>query len=56
MTSQMVQIAPTNIMSNNGWSNMLTTQNIQPAPGSNPFFNLASQTATNNTFSSQVKF
>ncbi|XP_044581951.1 stromal membrane-associated protein 1 isoform X2 [Cotesia glomerata] len=54
MTSQMVQIAPTNIMSNNGWSNMLTTQNIQPAPGSNPFFNLASQTATNNTFSSQL--
>ncbi|KAK2579693.1 hypothetical protein KPH14_011040 [Odynerus spinipes] len=27
---------------NNGWSGMLT-QNIQPAPGSNPFFNLATQ-------------
>lgn len=28
--------------SNNGWSGMLT-QNLQPAPGSNPFFNLTSQ-------------
>ncbi|KAG7213617.1 hypothetical protein KM043_002868 [Ampulex compressa] len=27
---------------NNGWSGMLT-QNLQPAPGSNPFFNLPSQ-------------
>lgn len=27
---------------NNGWSGLLT-QNIQPAPGSNPFFNLATQ-------------
>ncbi|XP_011351438.1 stromal membrane-associated protein 1 isoform X2 [Ooceraea biroi] len=32
----------TNIPSNNGWSGMLT-QNLQPAPGSNPFFNLPQQ-------------
>ncbi|KAI4498578.1 hypothetical protein M0802_006284 [Mischocyttarus mexicanus] len=39
MQSQMMmQLGQTN----NGWSGMLT-QNIQPAPGNNPFFNLASQ-------------
>lgn len=39
MPSQMMmQLGQTN----NGWSGMLT-QNIQPAPGSNPFFNLATQ-------------
>ncbi|XP_076628413.1 stromal membrane-associated protein 1 [Colletes latitarsis] len=43
MQSQMMmQLAQPNINSNNGWSGMLT-QNLQPAPGSNPFFNLTSQ-------------
>ncbi|XP_031848572.1 stromal membrane-associated protein 1 [Nomia melanderi] len=43
MQSQMMmQLGQSNISSNNGWSGMLT-QNLQPAPGSNPFFNLASQ-------------
>lgn len=43
MQSQMVmQLGQSNINSNNGWSGMLT-QNLQPAPGSNPFFNLTSQ-------------
>ncbi|XP_076287838.1 stromal membrane-associated protein 1 [Lasioglossum baleicum] len=38
MQSQMMmQLGQSN--SNNGWSGMLT-QNLQPAPGSNPFFNL----------------
>lgn len=38
----MMQLGQSNISSNNGWSGMLT-QNLQPAPGSNPFFNLTSQ-------------
>ncbi|CAL7934318.1 unnamed protein product [Xylocopa violacea] len=43
MQSQMVmQLGQSNISSNNGWSGMLT-QNLQPAPGSNPFFNLTAQ-------------
>ncbi|XP_043529664.1 stromal membrane-associated protein 1 isoform X1 [Frieseomelitta varia] len=43
MQSQMVmQLGQSNINSNNGWSGMLT-QNLQPAPGNNPFFNLTSQ-------------
>ncbi|OAD62744.1 Stromal membrane-associated protein 1 [Eufriesea mexicana] len=43
MQSQMMmQLGQSNISSNNGWSGMLT-QNLQPAPGSNPFFNLTSQ-------------
>lgn len=43
MQSQVVmQLGQSNISSNNGWSGMLT-QNLQPAPGSNPFFNLTSQ-------------
>lgn len=29
--------------SNNGWSSMMSTQNLQPAPGSNPFLNLSVQ-------------
>lgn len=29
--------------SNNGWSGMMTAQNLQPAPGSNPFLNLGAQ-------------
>jgi hypothetical protein len=28
---------------NNGWSSMMSTQNLQPAPGSNPFLNLNNQ-------------
>ncbi|XP_011504373.1 PREDICTED: stromal membrane-associated protein 1 [Ceratosolen solmsi marchali] len=28
---------------NNGWSSMMSTQNLQPAPGSNPFLNLNAQ-------------
>ncbi|XP_047347848.1 stromal membrane-associated protein 1 [Vespa velutina] len=40
MQSQMMmQLGQTN----NGWSGGMLTQNIQPAPGSNPFFNLATQ-------------
>ncbi|XP_012276516.1 stromal membrane-associated protein 1 isoform X2 [Orussus abietinus] len=39
----MIQLGQNNIGSNNGWSGMLATQNLQPAPGSNPFFNLAQQ-------------
>lgn len=35
----MMQLGQTN----NGWSGGMLTQNIQPAPGSNPFFNLATQ-------------
>ncbi|XP_012134996.1 stromal membrane-associated protein 1 isoform X2 [Megachile rotundata] len=43
MQSQMMmQIGQSNISSNNGWSGVLT-QNLQPAPGSNPFFNLTTQ-------------
>ncbi|XP_076239144.1 stromal membrane-associated protein 1 [Calliopsis andreniformis] len=43
MQSQMMmQLGQSNISTNNGWSGMLT-QNLQPAPGSNPFFNLTSQ-------------
>lgn len=37
-SQMMMQLGQTN----NGWSGMLT-QNIQPAPGNNPFFNLAAQ-------------
>ncbi|XP_058792931.1 stromal membrane-associated protein 1-like isoform X2 [Phymastichus coffea] len=28
---------------NNGWSGMIATKNLQPAPGSNPFLNLSTQ-------------
>ena len=41
-SQMMMQLGQSNINSNNGWSGMLT-QNLQPAPGSNPFFNLTSQ-------------
>lgn len=37
-----MQMGQSNLASNNGWSGMLT-QNLQPAPGSNPFFNLTAQ-------------
>jgi len=48
----MMQLGQSNIASNNGWSGMLT-QNIQPAPGSNPFFNLTAQQQTT-AFTAQV--
>lgn len=51
--SQMMQIGQNNIASNNGWSGMLT-QNIQPAPGSNPFFNLTAQQQQTTAFATQV--
>ncbi|XP_015123315.1 stromal membrane-associated protein 1 isoform X3 [Diachasma alloeum] len=40
--SQMIQMGQAAVPSSNGWSGMLA-QNIQPAPGSNPFFNLGTQ-------------
>jgi len=53
--SQMMQLGQGNIASNNGWSGMLT-QNIQPAPGSNPFFNLTTQQQQTTAFAPQVNF
>lgn len=49
----MMQLGQNNIPSNNGWSGMLT-QNIQPAPGSNPFFNLTAQQQQTTAFTAQV--
>jgi len=49
----MMQLGQTSITSNNGWSGMLT-QNIQPAPGSNPFFNLTTQQQQTAAFGTQV--
>lgn len=49
----MMQLGQSNIASNNGWSGMLT-QNIQPAPGSNPFFNLTAQQQPTTAFAAQV--
>ncbi|XP_015590553.1 stromal membrane-associated protein 1 isoform X2 [Cephus cinctus] len=54
---QMIQLGQSNVGSNNGWSGMLTAQNLQPAPGSNPFFNLAiqqQQQQQNTAFASQL--
>jgi len=51
----MMQLGQGNIASNNGWSGMLT-QNIQPAPGSNPFFNLTTQQQQTTAFATQVNF
>ena len=49
-----MQLGQSNINSNNGWSGMLT-QNLQPAPGNNPFFNLTSQQQQQSVaFGSQV--
>lgn len=53
LISQMMQLGQGNIASNNGWSGMLT-QNIQPAPGSNPFFNLTAQQQQTTAFATQV--
>lgn len=39
---------------NNGWSGMIATQNLQPAPGSNPFFNLTAQQQQTALFATQV--
>ncbi|KAF7992700.1 hypothetical protein HCN44_005044 [Aphidius gifuensis] len=53
--SQMIQMGQNNNMANNGWSGMIANPNIQPAPGSNPFFNLPSQTpAASSPFMSQL--
>lgn len=49
----MMQLGQTNITSYNGWSGMLT-QNLQPAPGSNPFFNLTAQQQQTAAFAAQV--
>ncbi|KAG5312427.1 SMAP1 protein, partial [Acromyrmex insinuator] len=49
----MMQLGQSNIASNNGWSGMLT-QNIQPAPGSNPFFNLTAQQQQTTAFTAQL--
>ncbi|XP_050459821.1 stromal membrane-associated protein 1 [Cataglyphis hispanica] len=49
----MMQLGQTNITSNNGWSGMLT-QNLQPAPGSNPFFNLTAQQQQTTAFAAQL--
>ncbi|EFN60508.1 Stromal membrane-associated protein 1 [Camponotus floridanus] len=49
----MMQLGQTSIPSNNGWSGMLT-QNIQPAPGSNPFFNLTTQQQQTAAFATQL--
>lgn len=54
MPSQMMmQLGQTSITSNNGWSGMLT-QNLQPAPGSNPFFNLTAQQQQTAAFTAQL--
>lgn len=49
----MMQLGQTSITSNNGWSGMLT-QNLQPAPGSNPFFNLTAQQQQTAAFTAQL--
>lgn len=49
----MMQLGQSNISNSNGWSGMLT-QNLQPAPGSNPFFNLTSQQQQSTAFGAQV--
>ena len=49
----MMQLGQTSITSNNGWSGMLT-QNLQPAPGSNPFFNLTAQQQQTGVFTAQL--
>lgn len=51
---QMMQLGQNNMVSsNNGWSGMLT-QNLQPAPGSNPFLNLTAQQQQTAAFTAQV--
>lgn len=49
-----MQLGNTNTNTNNGWSGMLTNQSLQPAPGSNPFFNLPAQQQSN-AFVAQVR-
>ncbi|XP_012216241.1 stromal membrane-associated protein 1 [Linepithema humile] len=49
----MMQLGQNNIPSNNGWSGMLT-QNLQPAPGNNPFFNLTAQQQQTAAFGTQL--
>lgn len=47
-------IGQNNMTSNNSWSGMMTTPNILPAPGSNPFFNLPTQQVHNSSAVPQV--
>ncbi|XP_051156078.1 stromal membrane-associated protein 1 [Leptopilina boulardi] len=50
MQAQMMNpMGQNNIAANNSWSGMMTTPNILPAPGSNPFFNLPNQQIHNST-------
>lgn len=49
----MMQMGQANVPSNNGWSGMLT-QSLQPAPGSNPFFNLTAQQQQTTAFATQL--
>ncbi|XP_020280394.1 stromal membrane-associated protein 1-like [Pseudomyrmex gracilis] len=49
----MMQLGQSNIASNNGWSGMMTP-NLQPAPGSNPFFNLTAQQQQTAAFAAQL--
>lgn len=54
MQSQMMMhLGQSNIGSNNGWGGMLP-QNLQPAPGSNPFFNLTTQQQQSAAFGTQL--
>ncbi|XP_015123320.1 stromal membrane-associated protein 1 isoform X4 [Diachasma alloeum] len=52
-TQMMIQMGQAAVPSSNGWSGMLA-QNIQPAPGSNPFFNLGTQAPVSNAFVTQL--
>lgn len=55
MQNQMMQMqGQHNMSSNNGWSGMMAAQNLQPSPGSNPFFNLPTQPQLNTPFATQL--
>ncbi|XP_043270220.1 stromal membrane-associated protein 1 [Venturia canescens] len=55
VSSQLMQMqGQSNISSNNGWSGIMASQNLQPAPGSNPFFNLPAQPQLNTPFAPQL--
>ncbi|XP_014210260.1 stromal membrane-associated protein 1 isoform X2 [Copidosoma floridanum] len=43
VTNSALQMQALGGNSTSGWSQMLTSQNLQPAPGSNPFLNLSAQ-------------
>ena len=44
-----------NIVSNNSWRGMIATPNLQPAPGSNPFFNVPSRPLVDSSVEPQVR-